>query len=114
MNKIIHTGHAGFILYFGKIKIVCDHWSSSFKPFSNSWKKLETDIFSDKVKYDILNPDYLIISNSDFKRRFIIVLTLSGLHNSMQSYQTNSMFYLKQGRDNVYDNVLLLVLYHSS
>ncbi len=64
MNKIIHTGHAGFILYFGKIKIVCDHWSSSFKPFSNSWKKLETDIFSDKVKYDILNPDYIWCSHS--------------------------------------------------
>jgi L-ascorbate metabolism protein UlaG (beta-lactamase superfamily) len=64
MNKIVHTGHAGFIFYLGNIKIVCDHWSSTYRPFSNSWKKLETDNFSKKIKFDILNPDYIWCSHA--------------------------------------------------
>ena len=64
MNKIIHTGHAGFILYLRNIKIVCDHWSSNFKPFSNSWKKFEKDNFNKKIHYDLLNPDYIWCSHS--------------------------------------------------
>ena len=64
MNKIIHTGHAGFILYFWgkKLFVIIGLVPSDHFPILG--KKLETDNFSNKIRHDILNPDYIWCSHS--------------------------------------------------
>lgn len=63
MINIFHTGHAGFVFKYDNITLVTDHWSSKFRPFLNSWKKLEDDNFSKKLQDHLLNPDYIWCSH---------------------------------------------------
>ena len=63
MINIFHTGHAGFVFKYDNIILVTDHWSSKFKPFENSWQKLENDNFSKNLQDHLLNPDYIWCSH---------------------------------------------------
>ena len=63
MVKIYHTGHAGFMFCYDKITLVTDHWSSNFKPFENSWEKLEKDNYEKSFLNKLYNPDFIWCSH---------------------------------------------------
>ena len=61
--KFFHTGHAGFAILADGIKIVLDHWSSSYRPFDGSWKKFEEDNFNYELEEILNTPDFVWCSH---------------------------------------------------
>ena len=61
--KLFHSGHAGFAVLVNGMKIVLDHWSSSYRPFEGSWQKFEEDDFDVELLEILNNPDFVWCSH---------------------------------------------------
>lgn len=61
--KLFHTGHAGFAIVADGLKIVLDHWSSSYRPFDGSWRKFDDDNFDDDLIEILKSPDFVWCSH---------------------------------------------------
>lgn len=64
MFSLKYLGHAGFILEYQSVKLVCDPWLSESGAFLHSWHQFPPNDFIDKSS--LYDADYLYISHRHF------------------------------------------------